>query len=74
MVKKDINLELRVLRSVHKIPLRVLAERTGLSISYLSDLEHGRTAPSLKTVEKIADAYNMDIDIVFVYRGVTSRE
>lgn len=33
-----------------------LAKKAGISNTYLSDIEVGRTDPSLKTLEKIADA------------------
>lgn len=42
--------------------LKDLAERTGLSVSYLSDLERGRTQPPLKTLERIATAYGKSIN------------
>ena len=74
MLKKNVNVVLMVLRKVHKIPLRVVSERTGLSISYLSEIERGKVSPSLSSISKIADAYGMDVDIVFVYRGVTGNE
>ena len=33
-----------------------LAKKAGISNTYLSDIEIGRTNPSLKTLEKIANA------------------
>lgn len=38
-----------------------LAELAGISNSYLSDIEVGRTNPSLKTLFKIAKALGVDI-------------
>lgn len=41
-------------RKANRMKLRDVAEQTGLSISYLSDIEHGRKkAPSLDIVKKI---------------------
>jgi transcriptional regulator with XRE-family HTH domain len=36
-----------------------VATKTGLSVSFLSDLEHGRTAPSVKTLERLSCCYNV---------------
>lgn len=36
-----------------------VATRTGLSVSYLSDLERGRTAPSIKTLETLSCCYDV---------------
>lgn len=41
--------------------LRDIAERTGLSVSYHSDIETDRTDPALKTLVKIADAFDMKV-------------
>ncbi len=40
-----------------------LAEKVGISNTYLSDIEVGRTSPSLKTLDKIATALEVDIKI-----------
>lgn len=41
--------------------LSVIAAETGLSVSYLSDLEHDRTDPSLRTLAKFARVYEMSV-------------
>jgi transcriptional regulator with XRE-family HTH domain len=41
--------------------LREFADRTGLSVSYHSDIETDRTDPALKTLVKIADAFDMKV-------------
>ncbi len=38
-----------------------LAGKAKISNSYLSDIEVGRTDPSLKTLERIAKALEMDV-------------
>jgi transcriptional regulator with XRE-family HTH domain len=50
--------EVRVLRD---LTLKALAARTGLSVSYLSDMERGRTNPSLATLETLAAALDMTV-------------
>ena len=52
--------KIRMIRKLKKWKLKKVASETGLSISYLSDLERGRCRPSLKTLYKIASAYNMN--------------
>jgi transcriptional regulator with XRE-family HTH domain len=41
-----------------------LAEKAGISNTYLSDIEVGRTFPSLKTLDKLAKALEIDIKIL----------
>ena len=59
---------LREIRTTRDLTLKNLAEATGLSVSYLSDIERGRTNPSLKTVEALADA--LDITVQTLLTGV----
>ncbi len=62
----DIPAQLRLMRTVKGQTLADVATGTGLSISYLSDLERGRTNPSIETLEKIAEYHNMELFISFV--------
>jgi len=42
-----------------------LAKRSGISNTYLSDIEVGRTTPSIKTLMKIAEVLGIDyIDLL----------
>lgn len=52
----DVGPRLRMLRLLQGLTLKQLAERAGLSLSYVSDLEHGRSRPSLATLERLAAA------------------
>jgi len=47
---------LRVLRQKRELTLRALAEATGMSLAYLSDLERGLKVPSLTTLIRLAFA------------------
>ena len=38
--------------------LAEVSEMTGISISYLSDIERGRTIPSIATLQKLTGAFN----------------
>lgn len=57
---------LQLMRQSHNWTLREVAGKTGLSISYLSDLERGRTLPSIETLEKLAAVYGMTLAIRFM--------
>ena len=49
----------RAMRKGHRFTLKELHERCGLSISFLSDLEHGRTEASMETLRKLAECYGV---------------
>jgi len=42
--------------------LKDVAQATGLSITYISDLEHQRRKGSIDTLRKLADFYNCDYE------------
>ena len=52
--------------------LKGMAEVTGLSVAYLSDLERGKSEPSLKTLVKIASVYGMGAGDLLVEAGYTT--
>jgi transcriptional regulator with XRE-family HTH domain len=55
--------KLRMLRkSARDLTLVEVAEQTGLSVSFLSDLERGQTRPSLDTLEKLSKFYGVNIN------------
>jgi XRE family transcriptional regulator, regulator of sulfur utilization len=56
--------KVRELRTARNYTLKNLAEVTGLSVSYLSDVERGRTNPSLKTVELLAQALKVSVNLL----------
>ena len=47
---------LKELRTERQLTLKELSERSELSVSYLSDIERGRTVPTLVTLETLANA------------------
>jgi len=55
---------LRQLRKANGWTLANVAARTGLSVSFLSDIERGRTSPSLDTLEKLAGVYGLPMSQV----------
>ncbi len=56
---------IRDLRKAKKIPLRVLAEKTGLSTPYLSQVENGRVNITIALAKKISDALEKPISTLF---------
>lgn len=52
---------IKELRTQHRLTLRDLSESTGLSVSYLSDIERGRTTPSLNTLEALSVAFHISV-------------
>lgn len=71
---KNIPVELRALRTAHRKTLQNLADTTGLSVSFLSDIERGRTDPSLESLRKIAAAYDMELRVEFVWTSDDGEE
>lgn len=51
--------KIRELRDERGYSLQDLAQKAGVSVSYLSEIERGTKKPSLKTLEKIATALNI---------------
>lgn len=56
---------LHSLRKQAKLSLRDLAEQSGVSISYLSEIERG-AIPNLDILERIADVYNLSVGEILV--------
>ncbi len=52
---------MRLLRQSRHWTLAVLAQQAGLSISYLNDIEHDRTVPTLGRLVAIASALDLTV-------------
>ncbi|MGV6840545.1 MAG: helix-turn-helix domain-containing protein [Planktomarina sp.] len=50
---------LRLIRVFHDLKQQELAERLGLSKSYVSELEGGKKIPSMDVIQKYADAFGI---------------
>lgn len=61
----EIGLKIKAIRVSKKISQRKLATLAGISNTYLSDIEVGRTNPSLKTMEKLASALEIQMKELF---------
>lgn len=62
---------LKAMRKEKGMTLLEVSNLTNLSVSFLSDLERGRTRPSLSTLEKLTSVYqkSLTIDIPFVSKS-----
>lgn len=56
---------LKALRQAKGLTLRELSERTGLSVSMLSQIENGAADPSLGSVRKLAEVFEASIATLF---------
>lgn len=56
---------LKNIRKERKLTLKELAEQTGVSISFLSQVERGKSSVTLESLKKIADALGVNPSIFF---------
>ena len=57
---------IKELRMIKKITLKQLKEKTGISISYLSEIENNKAKnPSLEVIVKIAEALQIKLDEIY---------
>ena len=55
---------LKLCRSAKKLSLESLAERAGLSQSYISMIESGKREPTISSIEKLAKALGVPTPII----------
>ena len=58
---------IRQLRTQNKLTLKDLSQKTGLSVSFLSQVENGSSSLAITSLKKIADSLNVSIKIFFDY-------
>lgn len=58
----ELGTKLKTLRNGCGLTLKQLSEKTGLSISFISDIENGRRNPNLDNLNKLAHALNTTSD------------
>ena len=64
-----IGLELRRIRKSRRLTLAQVKSGTQLSISFLSDIERGRTNPSLETLNRLSRFYELPVNELMVNSG-----
>ena len=57
-------------RKLAKLSLRELAARTEVSNAYLSQLERGLHAPSIRVLKSLADAFNVSAETMLEQAGL----
>jgi transcriptional regulator with XRE-family HTH domain len=65
MSEANLGETLRHLRGAAQLSLRSLAERTGFSASFLSQVENGQASPSIASMERIAAALGVTMGQIF---------
>ena len=65
----DVGERLRVIRLARRCTLREVAERAGLSESFLSQVERGRASASIASLRRIADGLGVSIADLFQPSG-----
>ncbi len=61
----DVGERLRALRRLRRATLRTVAERSGLSESFLSQVERGRSSASIESLRRMADALGVSMADLF---------
>ncbi|MEI4770254.1 XRE family transcriptional regulator [Psychrobacillus sp. FJAT-51614] len=64
-MSSNIGTILKTIRKERKLTLKVLARQTGVSISFLSQVERGRSSVTLESLKKIADALKVNPTVFF---------
>ncbi len=62
---RNLSKTLRMLRKQNRLTLKAVAADIGMSHSFISDVERGRTNPSLETIRKLARCYHTWIKVTF---------
>jgi transcriptional regulator with XRE-family HTH domain len=75
VVETDLRLgaRIRALRQARQLTLRVVADRAGVTESFLSQVERDVTSPSIATVRRIARALDLSIAQLFAEEPATGR-
>ncbi|MBU1426900.1 MAG: helix-turn-helix domain-containing protein [Gammaproteobacteria bacterium] len=58
---------LRLVRVFHDLNQTTLAERLGISNSYLSEIESGKKAPTLELLQKYATTFDMPVSSLLFF-------
>lgn len=61
-------------REQRGLTLKQVAEKSGLSVSYLSDIENGRTVPSIEALHNLTAAYGEQLSIGWKREGAEMYE
>ena len=65
----DVGERLRAIRRLRRLTLRDVAERAGVSESFVSQVERGRASPSVASLQRIAAALGLAVSDLFAENG-----
>jgi len=65
-IKKRFAKRLRKIRRSRDLTQEQLADMVGVSLNFIGQLERGESAPSLETVQKIAEVLEVDVSEFFL--------
>ncbi|MCX7110696.1 MAG: helix-turn-helix transcriptional regulator [Proteobacteria bacterium] len=66
-MKNNLGEALRLVRSFHDLNQMELAQRLGISRSYLSELESGKKTPSLDLLDSYANAFEIPVSYLLLF-------
>ncbi len=69
----DVGERLRAIRTLRRVTLKTVADRAGLSESFLSQVERGRANASVASLKRIAAALGVNVADLFEPNGSPSR-
>jgi transcriptional regulator with XRE-family HTH domain len=69
----DVGERLRAIRTLRRVTLKTVADRAGLSESFLSQVERGRSNASVASLKRIAAALGVSVADLFEPNGEPSR-
>ena len=72
--KELLGLKIKEYRKQKKITQEQLAEKLDLDVGYISKLEVGRNFPTIGTLEKIANALDVELYELFRYTNIKSED
>lgn len=62
-----LNEALRLMRVFHDMSLTEAASRLGVAKSYVSEIEHGKKAPTLQLIEKYAEVFDIPASSILFF-------
>lgn len=65
--------KIRTLRKQKGLTLKEVAEKTNLSISFLSQVEHSKSSTTLESLKKIAEAFEVNPSFFFTEEAAISK-
>lgn len=64
-LSRHVGLAIKHHRELLRLSQEELADRASMDRSYVGGIERGRRNPSLKNLQKLADALGADLDVIF---------